>query len=451
MDYQKRLEEKIKERGRRIFAEINRKKPSIFRKSRWINWLMESCMKNEQLKKQLFRFIGALPHLQSDNALKIFTKICFLKPKIAGMPLLLKLGFICASHSNFSARIFKASVEKMAKQFIVGENIYIASKNLKRLRRRGFALTVDILREAVANEEEAREYQRMNLALLDFLRKEAKTWQPLGETGAYLDWGYSPRINLSVKLSGLCHDINPARFDESVQKICKQLGPIVALAKFVNAEICIDMEEYKYKNITIEVYKQIRKDWPNIGMAIQSYLRDTDYDLNDLLQWARDKNLPIAIRLAKGAYWNQEVANAQKNGCESPVYLRKAETDAAFEQQAKKILGNHDICYLACASHNIRSIATVIETAKILSVPENCYEIQVLYGMAEPIRKVLLKETKRVRLYCPCGDILPGTAYLVRRLLENTANESILRQMFVKNVNIEELLENPLEILKRLQ
>jgi RHH-type proline utilization regulon transcriptional repressor/proline dehydrogenase/delta 1-pyrroline-5-carboxylate dehydrogenase len=126
----------------------------------------------------------------------------------------------------------------------------------------------------------------------------------------------------------------------------------------------------------------------------------------------------------------------------------KAETDAAFERQAQKILENHDICHLACGSHNIRSISAVLEMAKALKVPEERYEFQVLFGMAEPIRNGLLKVAKRVRLYCPYGELLPGMAYLVRRLLENTANESFLRQSFAEEVDIEKLLENPAELLK---
>jgi RHH-type proline utilization regulon transcriptional repressor/proline dehydrogenase/delta 1-pyrroline-5-carboxylate dehydrogenase len=151
--------------------------------------------------------------------------------------------------------------------------------------------------------------------------------------------------------------------------------------------------------------------------------------------------------LVKGAYWDYETVIARQNGWQVPVYTIKAETDAAFERQAKKILQNHDICHLACGSHNIRSISAVLETAKTLKVPEERYEFQVLYGMAEPVRKALQKVVKRVRLYCPYGELLPGMAYLVRRLLENTANESFLRQSFVEKLDIEKLLFDPVEKL----
>jgi RHH-type proline utilization regulon transcriptional repressor/proline dehydrogenase/delta 1-pyrroline-5-carboxylate dehydrogenase len=188
-----------------------------------------------------------------------------------------------------------------------------------------------------------------------------------------------------------------------------------------------------------------------MGLVLQSYLRDTDRDLENLIDWARDEGLPFSIRLVKGAYWDYETVVAKQNGWNIPVYTVKAETDAAFERQAHRILENHDIMHLACGSHNVRSIAAVMEMAQALKVPEDRFEFQVLYGMAEPVRKGLLKVAKRVRLYCPYGELLPGMAYLVRRLLENTANESFLRQSFAESVDIEKLLEDPLETLKREQ
>ena len=217
----------------------------------------------------------------------------------------------------------------------------------------------------------------------------------------------------------------------------------------------IDMEHHRFKDITLEVYRRLRasqefRDYPHLGIAIQSYLKDTDEDLKSLLAWARAEKLPISVRLVKGAYWDYETVIAKQNGWEIPVYTIKAESDAAYERHTRMILENHDICSYACASHNIRSISAAMEMAKELGVPEEKYEFQVLYGMAEPVRKGLLNVAKRVRLYAPYGDLLPGMAYLVRRLLENTANESFLRQSFVEEAEVDRLVENPLETLIRI-
>ncbi len=216
--------------------------------------------------------------------------------------------------------------------------------------------------------------------------------------------------------------------------------------------MCIDMEALKYKEPTVEMYKRFRKkypDYPHLGIVFQAYLRSVDDDVSGLLDWARAENLPISIRLVKGAYWDYETVLAKQNDWPVPVWTHKPESDMAFERVSRMILENNDICHFACASHNIRSISSVMEVANELGVPEEKYEFQVLYGMAEPVRKGLRNVAKRVRLYCPYGDLIPGMAYLVRRLLENTANESFLKQTFADEADVSRLLENPELTLER--
>jgi RHH-type proline utilization regulon transcriptional repressor/proline dehydrogenase/delta 1-pyrroline-5-carboxylate dehydrogenase len=103
----------------------------------------------------------------------------------------------------------------------------------------------------------------------------------------------------------------------------------------------------------------------------------------------------------------------------------------------------------AIASHNVRSIAHALAVFEKHDVPQRMGEFQMLYGMAEPIKSALIDLGQRVRVYTPFGEILPGMAYLVRRLLENTSNSSFLRAGFLENVPVEELLMNPVELLSR--
>jgi RHH-type proline utilization regulon transcriptional repressor/proline dehydrogenase/delta 1-pyrroline-5-carboxylate dehydrogenase len=341
------------------------------------------------------------------------------------------------------AKAIRTNIESMAQQFIIGDNIESALKALTKLRKKNFAFTVDILGEATVSEEEAEQYQRGYLELLQGLQREEKRWKSLGETESDLDWGHTSKLYVSTKPSSLYSQATPADFDGSIKAICERFEPILHKSKEIEAFVRIDMEQYEYKDMTLEVFRRLRsspefRDYPQLGIVLQSYLRDTDRDFEDLLEWAKYEGLPFSIRLVKGAYWDYETVTAKQNGWEMPIYTIKAETDAAFERQAKKILENHDICHLACGSHNIRSISAVLEMAKTLKVPENRYEFQVLYGIAEPVRKALVKVAKRVRLYCPYGELLPGMAYLVRRLLENTANESFLRQSFAENMDTED-------------
>jgi RHH-type proline utilization regulon transcriptional repressor/proline dehydrogenase/delta 1-pyrroline-5-carboxylate dehydrogenase len=455
-----KLEALIKARGKDFFAIISGEAPSIFDKGWWTGKLMDWCMRNENFKVQLFRFVDVLPYLTSGESLSRHIEEYFAIEE-QEIPSVLKWG---AKGAGFGGRItgkmlakaIQTNIESMAQQFIIGDNTKEALKVLTKLRKNNFAFTVDILGEATVSKEEAEQYQHGYLELLDALQKEEKLWKSLGKTESNLDWGHASKLYISIKPSSLYSQATPADFDGSVNAIYERFLPILRKSKDIGAFVRIDMEQYIYKDMTLEVFRRLRsspefRDYPHLGIVLQSYLRDTDQDLEDLLRWARDQGLPFSIRLVKGAYWDYETVTAKQNGWEMPVYTIKAETDAAFERQAQKILENHDICHLACGSHNIRSISAVLEMAEALEVPENRYEFQVLYGMAEPVRKALVKVAKRVRLYCPYGELLPGMAYLVRRLLENTANESFLRQSFVEELDAEKLLADPVEILSKAE
>jgi RHH-type proline utilization regulon transcriptional repressor/proline dehydrogenase/delta 1-pyrroline-5-carboxylate dehydrogenase len=150
------------------------------------------------------------------------------------------------------------------------------------------------------------------------------------------------------------------------------------------------------------------------------------------------------VRLVKGAYWDQETIKAAQKDWPQPVYNDKAATDANFEKMTQLMLENHDYIYSAIGSHNVRSQALAIAIAESLNIPRRRFEMQVLYGMGDQLAKALVKRGHRVRVYAPYGELLPGMAYLIRRLLENTANSSFLRQS-LEDRPIEELLAPPVE------
>ncbi len=447
------LETRIKARGKEFFASITGEAPSIFNKGWWTGKVMDWAMRNEQFRVQLFRFVDVLPYLTTGESLGRHIEEYFAAQD-QDIPAVLKWGAKGASlGGGLTARVFartiRANIEGMAKQFIIGENLKEALKTLSRLRKENFAFTVDMLGEATVSKEEADHYHKAYLGLLEELDREQRHWKSLGAGDSGPDWGHAPKVNISVKPSALYSQAKPVDFQGSVRAMLGRLEPIAERAKRMGAFVCIDMEQFRYKDMTLELYRRLRsapkfRDWPHLGVALQAYLRQTDRDLEELLAWARQEGLPISIRLVKGAYWDYEILIAKQNGWEIPVYTIKAESDAAFERLAERILQNHDICHLACGSHNIRSVSAVMELAQALGVPEKRYEFQVLYGMAEPVRKGLLNVAGRVRLYCPYGELLPGMAYLVRRLLENTANESFLRQSFAEGAEVERLLESPL-------
>ena len=451
------LNTKIVNRGREFFGSISGEKPSLFNKGAWMGKAMDWSMQNEQFKIQMFRFVDVFPSLTTSKLLTEHIREYFgneqempafmsTGAKVAGM-----LGSFGGAGLN---KVLTSNIEEMARQFIVGETTKEAVKNLEKLRKDGFAAVVDVLGEATLSEEEAEVYTNTYLELLDALKKEQGSWKGLPGRGGdpNLDWGHAPKVNIAVKPTALFCLANPQDFEGSVVAILDRMRRIFKKVMELNGFLCIDMESYRHKEIILEVFRRLKleyRDYPHLGIVLQAYLKDNDKDLDDLLAWAKEHKVQISVRLVKGAYWDYETVKAKQNDWEVPVWTIKAESDAAYERQARKILENHQICHFACASHNIRTISAVMEMARELNVPEDRYEFQVLYGMAEPVRKGILKVAGRIRLYAPYGNMVPGMGYLVRRLLENTANESFLRQSFAEDAQIERLLEDPAVTVER--
>lgn len=102
-----------------------------------------------------------------------------------------------------------------------------------------------------------------------------------------------------------------------------------------------------------------------------------------------------------------------------------------------------DYVRLAVASHNVRSLAFAMAYAEQKGLPKNAFELQMLYGMAEPFKRSVVSKGYRLREYCPVGEMLPGMSYLVRRLLENSSNDSFLKAKFADNVSDTALLADP--------
>src|SRR5205085_4726133 len=110
------------------------------------------------------------------------------------------------------------------------------------------------------------------------------------------------------------------------------------------------------------------------------------------------------------------------------------------------LIAEHDRLRPAFGSHNVRSLAHALAAAEARGLPPSAYELQTLFGMGDSIQRALVGRGHRVRVYTPYGALLPGMAYLVRRLLENTSNESFLKLSFIDFAQMDDLLRNPEEI-----
>jgi RHH-type transcriptional regulator, proline utilization regulon repressor / proline dehydrogenase / delta 1-pyrroline-5-carboxylate dehydrogenase len=438
------LQSEIEQRGRQIFALIDKFQgnTAVFRRNDFYGQLMEWSMKDEAFKTQMFRFVDVLPTLTSstDVVKHLAEYLKDSKTPVSGILRgALTVGRIAPA---IPAAVLKRNVMAMANIFIAGTNGKSAFPNLLQIWKEGARFTVDILGEAVVSDREADEYADRYRSLLDFLADATQDWkamEPLTATEP-------PLVNVSVKISALCARVQAADPDQSIDAILRRLRPIVSRARELGAFINLDMEHYGLKQLTLDLFKELEEEfsgYSQLGLVIQAYLRDSLSDAETLLGWSRTTGHRFTVRLVKGAYWDFEKVIAAQRTWRVPVYLAKAETDANYERVTRLLLENHETVYPAFASHNVRSIAHAMVYAEKLGLQPGDYEFQMLYGMATPIRRALVELGHRVREYCPIGELVPGMAYLVRRLLENTSNEGFLRAKFSTNTSVTRLLEDP--------
>jgi len=444
------LQSDIERRGKRVFELVDTHPEPLFSKAGFYQRLMALSMRDEQFKVQLFRFVDVLPSLRSSREIIQHLEQYFADGR-DGAPPFVGLGIRLARIVPWvSGPVLRWNVSGMARQFIAGRNADDVISTLRKRRAQKIGFTVDLLGEAVVSEPEADEYAARYQDLLEKLARETKGWtDPLGKNSELF-----PVVNLSVKISALYSQMNPADPADAIAHLAPKLRPLLRRARELGAFINFDMESYAHKNTTLELFKSLFgeaefKDWPHAGIVIQAYLRDAENDLRGLIEWGRARGTRFAVRLVKGAYWDYETTKSQQNSWECPVYFQKPESDANFEKLTRELLENESIVTAAFGSHNVRSIAHAQAMADELGLDPRRFEFQLLYGMAGPIKRALVEMGYRVREYCPVGELLPGMSYLVRRLLENTSNEGFLRAKFAENVSERELLRDPRDLIRK--
>ncbi len=446
------LQTEIVQRGAEIFDLVDRHPEPLFSKAGFYQRMMEFSMRDEHFKVQMFRFVDVLASLHHGGEIVRHLDEYFADMRNGFAPLV-RTGVQAAKIVPWiSGQLLRWNVSGMARQFIAGKNPHDVMKTLRKRRGQNIGFTVDLLGEAVVSEREATEYAARCLELLEYLARETRGWtDPLGKNSELF-----PVVNLSVKISALYSQMNPADPADAIAHLAPKLRPILRRARQLGAFVNFDMESYAHKNSTLELFKMLFTetefhDWPHVGVVIQAYLRDAGKDLLDLIEWGRARATRFTVRLVKGAYWDYEKIKSTQNGWSIPVYLQKPESDVNFELLTRILLENEEIVTSAFGSHNVRSIAHAQALGDQLGIDRSRFEFQLLYGMAGPIKRALVEMGYRVREYCPVGELLPGMSYLVRRLLENTSNEGFLRAKFAENVSEEQLLRDPSELLNGAQ
>ncbi|MBF2049290.1 MAG: L-glutamate gamma-semialdehyde dehydrogenase [Elainella sp. C42_A2020_010] len=416
---------------------------------RWDDKLLGWTMSNPGLRVQMFRFIDCLPALRSKAEIARHMQE-YLSDETVELPGALKgmLNFANPDSmpGQLAATTVSGAVETLAHKYIAGDNIQQVIKTIELLRKQKMTYTVDLLGEAVVTEAEAKLYLERYLDLMQQLTEASQRWSTV-DLIDQADGEPLPKVQVSVKLTAFYSQFDPLDAKGSEERVSERIRRLLRRAQELGAAVHFDMEQYSYKDLTLTILKKLLleeefRHRTDLGVTLQAYLRDSYNDLKDLIEWAKERGTPLTVRLVKGAYWDQETIKAHQHHWDVPVFAHKASTDANFERMTRLLLENHEYLYAAIGSHNVRSQAHAIAIARELNIPRRRIELQVLYGMADKLAKALVDQGFRVRVYCPYGELIPGMAYLIRRLLENTANTSFLRQNLEERP-IEELLAPP--------
>jgi proline dehydrogenase len=341
-----------------------------------------------------------------------------------------------------------AGVRRIAHRFIVGETPRDALRGIRHLWEQGAAVSLDLLGEATMTEPEADRYAARCLDALETLGEAAPRWpeRPVLEADSI---GPLPRVNLSAKVSALTPLLRPEAPEVGRDDAARRMRPLLLRAKELGAHLHIDMESVDTLAATMDLVFELLdepelSDGPSTGIVIQAYLRDSPDQLERVIDWAgrSGRRPPLVVRLVKGAYWDHEVVEARQHGWTPPVFEQKRESDRNFEALTRRLLEAWPDVRPAIASHNLRSVAHAVACNRELGREDRDLELQVLRGLGDDLAAALAGQGMRVRIYCPVGDLVAGMAYLVRRLLENTSNESFLGDQ-QRGVPIKELLAAP--------
>lgn len=421
-----------------------------YQKAWWLERMMRLLDNDQHLRTRAFQFVDCLPSLHTHADITRHLAEYF-DEKHVNLPELchavLGPGRFRPMREEVVGWAARFGAMQMAGRFITGYDVPSAIQTIEHLRDNAMAFTIDVLGESTTSYALADRYAQVYHDLIDQLTPIAKRW-PVISVIDEDSHGPMPRVNLSIKLTGLDPHFDAIDPERAIGEVGRRLRPLLRHARQAGAFVNIDMESFKHRDLTLALFKRLLVEeefhnWPDVGIVVQAYLRDGERDLARLIEWGKQRRTRFAVRLVKGAYWDAETAAAVRNYTQPPVWTRKWESDACYERMTRVMLRNAHVIRPAFASHNVRSLAVVLATAEELGIARNEYEVQTLFGMGDPLKTAMVQLGQCVRVYCPYGDLMPGMGYLIRRLLENSSNEGFLKQSFGDRGTHDRLLADP--------
>ncbi len=409
--------------------------------------LMGWAVRRPDFRVSLFRFVDALPACRTAADVMDHLEGYLDVP---ASPRLVRAGLRAAEvvpgGGPVAAAVARSGVRRMARRFIAGQSAAEATEALADLWHHGFAASVDLLGEKTVTLADADRYAARVMDLVTTATAAAPDW-PADERLEHDPWGALPRINVSIKATALAPLLTPYTLTAGIDQALERLATILDHARRSGATINIDSEQDEVKDPTFALVREIGRaypDGPQLGCVVQAYRTDAYDDLQSLIAWsAATLRRPLQIRLVKGAYWDAETITARAHRWVPPVWQAKPDSDANYEGCAHLMVEHAGEIRPAFASHNLRSLAYALTAADRAGLAPGAVEAQVLYGMAVPLHAALRDLGVRTRVYVPVGELVPGMAYLVRRLLENTSNDSFVRLQYFDGAALDALVAPP--------
>jgi RHH-type proline utilization regulon transcriptional repressor/proline dehydrogenase/delta 1-pyrroline-5-carboxylate dehydrogenase len=318
---------------------------------------------------------------------------------------------------SLAVRIVNARVRDLTENLILDADPASLGATFESHQRSGLRLNVNVLGEAVLGEREANDRLER---VLDVVRRS--------------DVNY-----VSVKLSAIVSQLVTIDHEGSLQRVAAKLRVLYREAERHGTFINLDMEEYRDLRLTLDAFKTVLSETAfhdlSAGLVLQAYLPDSHAALEELIAFAKDRQVlgggQLKVRLVKGANLAMEHVESELHGWSAAPYGSKADVDASYCRLLDVVLRpeNATALRVGVASHNLFHVAWALELAKYRDVIGQL-DVEMLEGMANAEALALVESGQAVLLYAPItrqDDFASAVAYLVRRLDENTAPENYLR------------------------
>ena len=424
------VEARTQQLGRALLAAAERYRPGPAERVQ--DWLLTHAVADDRFRSRLLRYLDVLASVDYDSSGAEAKRLAheYFGDEFPELPRALRWFLRIARNDLVPARIVgesaRRSAERFARRFITRPGAGTVRATTALLANHGRVPSFDLLGEAVLSDPEAKQYLARYLELIGQLGDD-----PLA--GSFTA-GDVFALQVSLKLSSLTAHFSPVDPEGTIARVRPALEAIVEAADGAGVGITVDMEQYAYRDLTWELFRRTFArgerfgGWPGAGIVLQAYLRSAEEDAAALVAFAGERRVPFQVRLVKGAYWDYETIVADAGRWAPPVFVEKSATDSAFERALAQLIDAHPAVHLAVGSHNARAHARAEALAEAAGLPPNTVEHQTLFRTAEGTSRALAEVGWVARDYVPVGELLPGMAYLVRRVLENSSQAGVLLQ-----------------------